>query len=144
MGAVLGSIDDGADDTFCGQETCAEYIEASHHEFPRWHAMTIQAFVSAGQWLTPQGKDKSHIMFGTTLSDATSRFALYSIEDSYYYNYTNEAQTNTAFSSLESPILPSSQYALKLLSFLHQHSPLWIYDEVLSHETPIVLPVLEL
>ena len=144
MGAVIGSINDNANSTFCGQETCAEYIEASHHEFPRWHAMTIQAFVSAGQWLTPQGKDKSYIMFGTTLADVTSRFALYSIEDSYYYNYTNEAQTNTAFSSLESPILPSSQYALKLLSFLHQHSPLWIYDEVLSHETPIVLPILEL
>lgn len=144
MGSVIGRIEDDTDSIDCGMESCAEYIENSHHAFPRWHAMTIQAFVSAGQWLTPQGKDKSHIMFGTSLSEVTSRFAEYSIEDSYYYNYTNEAQTNTAFSSMESPLLPSSQYAIKLLSFLHQHSPLWNYKEVLSRDTSLVLPVLEL
>ena len=145
IGTVVGQYIDNADNTFIDGESLPEFFEQTHHQFPEWHAMTIQAFVSAGQFLSNNNKDLSHNVFGNTfLNDISKRNGHYIAEDSYYYNYTNEAQPNTAFASMASPIQPSSAYALKLITFLQHHSPLWEYQNISSRDTKLVLPILEL
>lgn len=144
IGTVVGHYIDNADSTFIDGESIPEYFEQTHLPFPEWHAMTLQAFVSAGQFLSANGRDLSHIVYGSTLlNDISKRNGHYIAEDSYYYNYTNEAQPNTAFASMASPIQPSSSYASKLITFLQHHSPLWAYKNIVSRDNKLVLPALE-